>query len=149
MKNIKVFEKKEQFFEKIKKEVENYKLSMFAYEPKLIKKEKNTEYISLADNDKYDNCEMFLLPDGCFCDERTNNVPFIERMNIIKKIIITIQHLVQNFEIFMGECAANQEDFITVDCSLEEFPSLAQKMYYSEKNSMINDLHIIITDTLN
>lgn len=146
LKNIKVFEKEEQVFEKIKKELQDYKLSMLVYEPELVNKEKNTEYISLTDSDEYDNCEMFLLPDGCSCDVRTNNIPFIERMNIIKSVIIEIQPFVQDFEIFMGECAANKEDFITFHCSLEEFPRLAEKNYCLKDSFIINDLHFVITD---
>lgn len=146
LKNINAFEDKECLFQKIEEELSIHKLTCFEHKSESLIKEENTEYISLADSKEYDNCEMFLLPDGCFNNGETNSIPFSERMNIIKNLIIKVQPFVQSFEIFMGECASNKEDFIDLNCSLEEFPKIAEKRFYSKETFVLEELHFIINN---
>ena len=128
----------------IAKELEKHKLGMFVCTQNYFEIDDFDDMISVADTSKNDNCEMFLLPDGCAYNGRNNPLPFLERMNVLKNAIEKIQSYTKRVEVFIGECAANLDDFIQIRCSLNQFPTLADQKFYCQESHFINDLYFLI-----
>ena len=99
--------------------------------------------ISIADSFKFDNCEMFLLPDNCYYNGHTNKTPFIERMDIISDIVSTLKEQMCEVELYIGDSGTEKEDFIGMQCSVKDLANMLNENCI-DNNLQDNDLHIRI-----
>ena len=87
------------------------------------------EYIvfSIADNYMYDNCEMLLLPDSCWFNEKKNDIPFVERMKNIENVLKEVIKITGNVEVFVGDCDAELFEFETITIDIQDFSKKANE----------------------
>ncbi len=98
---------------------------------------------SLSDNYEFDNCEMFLLPDGWICNGKSNKIPFINRMEVIQDCVIKLSKLKCQIEIFLGESGCQITDFIHLKCFPNEIANLINNNYCDKYGGEYN-LHITL-----
>ena len=84
-----------------------------------VQRVKHNYLFSLADNEKYDNCEMLLLPDGWEYNNHKNMIPFRIRAEYFREMIEPLTDLGYIVDLFIGTSGDTFEDFIplVVDAS--------------------------------
>ena len=99
---------------------------------------------SISDSEINDNCEMFLLPDNCTTNGRSNSTPFTKRMQMLLSAFEEVIDKDTSLELFVGYCGALYSDFEHKHITLRE---LADS--YAVLNDAVNppDLHLIISGT--
>lgn len=83
-------------------------------EPLLSHIQKDSLVINILDCPESDNCELFLLPDGWYCNGLTNNLAFRERMKFLQDISDVFINGQCGVEIYLGLSGTNPEDFFDV-----------------------------------
>lgn len=98
-------------------------ISELSYNEPLCDKYKKGDYLlfSISDAHYADNCEMFLLPDGCLINGKRNNMPFSERMSIFEKILLNILKKTQLIHLFVGDSGTAFDDYEEKCIDLFEF----------------------------
>ena len=101
--------------------------------------------ISIADAPKHDNCEMLLLPDGYYYNGRTNTNSFVERMAVLRDVVIFLRSVGQSVELFLGTSGTAYDEFVEFHTSAEDIAQMLEKYYCPPGQWMESDVHIIIT----
>ena len=112
-----------------------------------IKKYFNDEYtlISLADSERFDNCEMLILDDWSNANGHENELSFSKRMEQIRSVIDILLDFDEEVHLYIGYCGAAEEDYERYDFVLSDFVRKAQILntkYYSRHPK---DVHFAIT----
>lgn len=114
-------------------------------EPIWEKNDKNMLFFSICDSSTRSNCEMLLLADGCFYNDKTNSVPLANRLDSLKRIAATILGLGYSIEFYVGASGAALEDYSESSVSLRNIGDYIASNLYSYKNYVIRSLHVIVT----
>ena len=117
---------------------------LFYVEPCLRKAQSESKVIlSISDDAQFNNCEMLLLPDNCFYNGRSNNIPFSERMQLLKDVFELIVDKNSPIELFVGDSGTPYNDFEHHKITLQDFLTVSANL-----NSVTPpDLHLVISDT--
>ena len=98
---------------------------------------------SLADNNKYDNCERFLLPDNCFYNGNTNSIPFMVRMSQLECLLRMILKVSKQVDVFIGNSGTLFDEYEHYQIGINEFADLSNML-----NSFLEpNIHFAIMDT--
>ncbi len=101
-------------------------------------------FFSIADDTCYDNCEMFVLPDGCFYNGRTNSIPFIKRMEVLQDVFSFFKCHGISAELFMGDSGGLLEEYHMFCCSIEEIPNIINRYYFDHRTATGWNLRIVL-----
>lgn len=99
--------------------------------------------ISIADSERYDNCEMFMCPDGWSIAGKKPVFSFRKRMMILQEIATLIVNKTGKVELFIGDSGLDYDDFIEFECNVMDVAKTVLKNYELD-NGWLNDLHIKI-----
>lgn len=102
--------------------------------------------ISFSDGPIYDNCEMLLLPDKCSYNGKINRNSFYDRIKIIEDTAKYLNTLGYAIEIFIGESGTEYEEFLKIECSLDDITNVICQNFFNEGYFCENDLHIILNN---
>lgn len=91
----------------------------------------NSSFIcSFSDDYRFDNCEMLLLPDNWWLDDKTNIVPFYTRMELLKQVIEKICKVADKVELYVGDAGGNTiEEFDKVYIEIQSFPNIMNRLF--------------------
>lgn len=76
--------------------------------------EKDALIINILDSPETDNCEVFLLPDGWYCNGETNYLSFRERMRFLQDICNIFINENYCIDLYIGQSGTNPSDFLEV-----------------------------------
>ena len=102
--------------------------------------------ISISNHSKYDNCEMFLLPDGCLYNGKTNPVSFSYRMSVLEDITSALQKSNYRVEWFIGDSGTPYHDFKILQCGFSQISEIIEQHFFDFETAVQTDLHILIKD---
>lgn len=97
---------------------------------------------SLSDSPESDNCEMLLLPDGCYFNEQTDNISLQKRMLFLQelsKVIIATGHSVEYYIGLSGTLTAEYDTFMVQN---RDLPLFLEKVISSF--SPIYAIHLVV-----
>lgn len=96
---------------------------------------------SIADDPKFDNCDMLFLLDNCELNGRRNNRSLYERMQQISAFITALTF--PQVELFIGDSGTLFEEYKTVETTVEYFSfAILQEAEQYE----LPPLHIILKE---
>ena len=104
------------------------------------------QMISISNHSKYDNCEMFLLPDGCLYNGKTNPVSFSYRMSVLEDITSALQKSNYRVEWFIGDSGTPYHDFKILQCGFSQISEIIEQHFFDFETAVQTDLHILIKD---
>lgn len=97
---------------------------------------------SLSDSFVYDNCEMLMLPDGCFINGRSNPISFKTRMKIILDMAVYLKSYSCCLDFFLGHSGEPIEAYITYMVHQHNMLDVLE-LFNSDKSPHIN-MHISV-----
>ena len=98
---------------------------------------------SITDGPNNTDCEMLLLPDGCFYNSKTNSLEFAKRIVLLQDIATTIINRNLSIMFFIGDSGELAEDYQTVTTPHRDLCNyLESTLNTIDTNS---NLHIIVT----
>lgn len=100
--------------------------------------------VSISDAQDYDNCEMFLLPDGCTHNDEKNKIPFVNRMLALRDFTLILKKSYRSVEWFIGDSGTPYDDFLHLYASPNELPQIMDQYYYDPKTVVESDIHIVV-----
>lgn len=140
-------EKKKKYIHDIQKLVIDYKRGVKFFiawsESMVLDIQKDSFIVNIVDSPKSDNCEMFLLPDGWFCNGKTAQLPFKSRMRLLEKIALLFEENVDDVELYIGQSGSQPEELLNVVIKGHELADYLSKtigIYGADEG-----LHICIT----
>lgn len=77
--------------------------------------------LSFADDAQFDNCEMLLLPDGCFFGGYPNEIVFEDRMKQIETFLTIILNWTGTVELFVGYCGSYLHEYKHCNIHIKDF----------------------------
>ena len=102
--------------------------------------DKSPVFFSIADTHKYDNCEMLLLPDNCSINGKENNIPFCERVKLLKDLLSELLKHTSQIDVFAGDSGLHLCDFKSFQINIDGFQDV-----FNQLNSVCPiDLHITV-----
>ena len=105
-----------------------------------IHKKNNSFICSFSDDYRFDNCEMLLLPDGCWLNGRkTNLVPFLNRMELLGSIIESILDSCKEVELFVGDNGEHMiDEFQPYDVNILDFACFMNQHFNCDRFSAMH-----------
>ena len=76
---------------------------------------------SIADDSRFDNCEMLLLPDSCGYNGKRNPTPFFERMQRLADVFASLS--LPSFELLIGDSGTDYTEYKVVRTNTAQFPA--------------------------
>ena len=83
-------------------------------EPLALHIEKDALIINILDSPETDNCELFLLPDGWYCNGETNQLSFKERMRFLQDICNVFINENYCIDLYFGQSGTEPREFFNV-----------------------------------
>ena len=84
---------------------------------------------TISDDERTDNCEHFVLPDGWTINGAENPVPFVQRMRILRQIAYSLNTLCEQVEILVGESGMDLDDFVLYEVMAKDIPNVMASSY--------------------
>ena len=100
--------------------------------------------VSISDDSEFDNCEMFLLPDRCFYNGKTNLLPFSNRMSVLEDVTSVLQKNEYQVEWFIGDSGTPFDEFQTLECLTCDLSKVISQNFFDFKTAVQKDIHIIV-----
>lgn len=101
-------------------------------EPILSSVKKDAFVINITDSPESDNCELFLMPDGWYCNGKTNELSFSERMKFLQDISSVFIDRGYGIEIYFGLSGMQPYEFLNVKLRNKDL------VYYLAKTVGVN-----------
>ena len=97
---------------------------------------------SLFDYPGSENCEMLLLPDGCFLNGETNNISFRERMELLRDLAGIVLENGSSMEYYIGLSGTLPEEYDTEIVNIADLPQrLEERM---DPIEAVYAIHLIV-----
>lgn len=90
------------------------------YEPLVDTLENIHSIFSLTDSPESDNCEMLFLPDGCYCNEVSNNSSIFERMQYLQNLATIVLSNGHSIEYYIGNSGTLIDEYETISVQCTE-----------------------------
>lgn len=88
----------------------------------------NKIILSISDDCLLDNCEMFLLPDNCTYNGRSNKTPFTARMQLLQNALSLIVDKNTSLEMFVGDSGTPYCDFEHHSITIHDFLRVSSRL---------------------
>jgi hypothetical protein len=104
-------------------------------------RKENQVVFSLSDNDRYDNCEMLLLPDKNLVNGKNNPLPFSIRMCCLAEFLGKILSSCTSVDLFIGESGMEYSEFEKKSIHICDFSLIVDCL----NTAIPPDLHLSIS----
>lgn len=83
-------------------------------EPFISSIQRDSLVINIVDSPESNNCELFLLPDGWFCNGQTDRLSFRERMKFLQDISNVFINRKYRVDLYLGQSGTCPEEVTSV-----------------------------------
>lgn len=141
-------EKSDKFFcfKQIEELAEQYqcgiKCGVDWFEPFVSHIKKDSFVINIVDYPKYDNCEMFLLPDGWYNNGKSNKSLFVERIKLLQDVSSFLIDKNNSVSFYIAQSGTSFDEFSHITLKTNELTAYLAKTLGTY--GLEDGVHIII-----